>query len=379
MSYEVLPLDLIVDILSRLETKTLLRLRSASKSLYAFIGSPTFIRLLTLRTPNQVMIASYQSGPLVKRIYTLHSEGQLSSNSNPYDGITPLEYPFKSFIIAGSCNGILCVYEFGNGTCLWNPSIRRKVTVPDPPSFGFYSRAVGFGFDPVISDYKILWMSKVGSFVYTLKTRTWHAIASPTTRVCDLNSYQCLFNGALHWVAKRCLSLTPDVCRYYIMAFDLSSEVFSTIELPKPTWETGLVTIIDGCLAVISSKHDTSRIWVRGEHNGTASWSVVYKLNSNPFKGVRRVFQRSANGDLLLHHYSKGIQVYSPVKEMHLWTLQDLNSSSRIVGMSMCAKSLELLDIVTSCEKRKSSGKKKKEKQPIRLSKLSFYHCISNY
>ncbi|KAJ0453928.1 putative F-box domain-containing protein [Helianthus annuus] len=48
--------ELIVDIFSRLPTKSLLRFRSVSKSLYACIGSPDFIRLHALRSLEKVML-----------------------------------------------------------------------------------------------------------------------------------------------------------------------------------------------------------------------------------------------------------------------------------------------------------------------------------
>ncbi|KAI3819327.1 hypothetical protein L1987_13154 [Smallanthus sonchifolius] len=80
----------------------------------------------------------------------MHSEGQ-------HTGITPVECPFRSVIIIGSCNGILCVYEYERDAIhLWNPSIRRKATVNELPSSGFCCWAEGFGFDTVINDYKIL-------------------------------------------------------------------------------------------------------------------------------------------------------------------------------------------------------------------------------
>ncbi|KAF5763073.1 putative F-box domain-containing protein [Helianthus annuus] len=145
--------ELNVEILSRLPTKSLLRFRSVSKSLCARIGSPSFIRIHTLRSPKKVMLR--HQFPF-KDMYALHSEGQLSCTSIPQ-----VEYPFRSSsIIVGSCNGILCVYENVNGGIhLWNPSIRRKVTIQNRPSWSDYKirhDPLGFGFDPILDDYKIL-------------------------------------------------------------------------------------------------------------------------------------------------------------------------------------------------------------------------------
>ncbi|MFS8014792.1 putative F-box domain-containing protein [Helianthus anomalus] len=105
--------ELIVEIFSRLPSKSLLRLRSVSKSLCSYISSPDFIRLHALRSPKKVMIThttNYRGGFNARRMYTLHSEGQLMLD-NPYIGVTPVQYPFSTStdIVVGSCNGIVCV------------------------------------------------------------------------------------------------------------------------------------------------------------------------------------------------------------------------------------------------------------------------------
>ncbi|KAJ0647666.1 putative F-box domain-containing protein [Helianthus annuus] len=135
--------ELIIEIFTRLPVKSLLRFRSVSKSLCACIGSPDFIRLHTLRSQEKVMFVHRVCSkgphyPLHTRgqhhfnyMYTLHSRGQLPRD--PYIGVRAAEYPFREFSIVGSSNGIICLHEYGNGINLWNPSIRRKVTVHDRP------------------------------------------------------------------------------------------------------------------------------------------------------------------------------------------------------------------------------------------------------
>ncbi|KAJ0453931.1 putative F-box domain-containing protein [Helianthus annuus] len=370
---------LIVEIFSRLPSKSLLRFRSVSKSLCACIGSPDFIRLHKLRSPKKVMIIhahsySKKTGPTLytKYIHTLHSEGQLLSD-NLYVGITPVNGPSSLrkplYHIFGSCNGIICLHEHCSRKrilCLWNPSIRRKVRIRDRPFLG-HCWVYGFGFDPIIDDYKLLRIDKdnYSSFVYTLKPRTWRKIASPTGKflfVGDHLSRFNLFNGLLHWAVKKRYRY---VFHYYIMTFDLSSEVFSTIELPKPTWGIDEVTIIKGCLGVISYKHDNQSffntwIWVRKEcnNNTAASWSVAYNLDTNP---LQRVLQITPNDELLCYSFYKGIVVYNP-ETREQWRLADLSDSSRVCDMITCVDSLELLDMKTSSRKGSKSGGKKRSR-----------------
>ncbi|KAK1437275.1 hypothetical protein QVD17_03065 [Tagetes erecta] len=335
-SYDHLYEDLIGEILSRLPPKSLLRFRSVSKALYARISSPGFIRSHTLRSPKKFMIThriNFKDEADSKTMYTIHSERKLSS----YAGITPVTYPYNtSSLIVGSCNGIICVNDRSlqrdDAIYLWNPTIKRKYKVRHLPSCR-PCFTHGFGFDPDIQDYKIVRIAIPHTFVYTLKTATWRKIAPPTTRPCYVNQSKCIFNGALHWVVGGFRGYE------YILRFDLSSEVFSTIELPEPSWKNKEVTIIKGCIAVLSTKDD-GRWWIWARNNDTASWSLAFNLNAT---------EHLTFGDLLYfsYGYPEKIMIFDPETEARS-RLVHLTDSSRIAHMTTCIESIELLDIGTS-------------------------------
>nr|KAJ0204597.1 hypothetical protein LSAT_V11C500260670 [Lactuca sativa] len=121
-----------------------------------------------------------------------------------YNGITAVQFPCsRAFIIVGSCDGIFCLSEHQKGISLWNPLIRSKQSLPDCPrrprgpleGFGI---ALGFGFDPISDDYKIVQISyaKESSYFYALKMDTWCAIASPTPLISKvLSGKSCFVNG----------------------------------------------------------------------------------------------------------------------------------------------------------------------------------------
>lgn len=362
--------ELIVEIFTRLPVKSLLRFRSVSKWLYDCIGRTSFIRLHALRSPNKVMIRQqvrYKGEPYCKNMYTLHSGSQLSHN--PSNNIEAVEYPFPTLEIIGSCNGMLCIYGYGKGTYLFNPSIRRKVTIHDNPSWAHCENqflTLGFGFDSVIDDYKILKIAITrtekgdvrSASVYTIKTGTWHEIAFPTSSfTCD-KSPQCLFNGSLHWLVIRYLtdSYDEDFSYVYILKFDLSSEVFSRIELPEPSWKTNQVTVIKGCLAVVSLKHDDSWIWMRKECNGSdtvvSSWFVAFKLNTHEFEGANNIFQLNANENLLVNPFYNGVIVYNPETRKRSKYV-GLSGSMKTLYMTLCGESLELLHLGIPCDQGK--------------------------
>ena len=233
--------DLINEIFERLPAKSLLRFRSLSKSWCARIQSPDFISRHALRSRKKTPKILIRHSTIFDRedidMYTLHSENRfVSSNPEWLDvSIPAVKFPAPMGDIVGSCNGILCLFDYSDDTIkLWNPSIRRLKTLPPTPDHPDRPSLVGIGFDPSIDDYKIVKISQMSSFVYTLKTGAWCPIASPATGIQYQESCVCVFNGALHWVVVGTYQNRD--CRY-ILTFDLTTNVFGNIFFPTPNWE----------------------------------------------------------------------------------------------------------------------------------------------
>ncbi|XP_024978952.1 F-box/kelch-repeat protein At3g23880-like [Cynara cardunculus var. scolymus] len=349
--------DLIVEIFERLPPKSLLRFTSLSKSWFSHIVCPNFISNHALRAaknPQKLLIRHLTYfNKHVQNFYTLHSEDRLPLTSRDgYIGITPLDFPGYNFHIVGSCNGIICLYDHEiHKITLWNPSIRRKLTLPHHHSLRDFSSngpqvAIGFAFDLATFDYKIVKISYTTygrdapeSSIYTINTGVWRVIAFPTTPLNNV-SLACFVNGALYWLVAEPGS---------IMSFDLSTEVFGTIPLPEPSWEVTQLTIIKGYLAVVTNEGSDSWIWLRREYNNVASWSRDLKLNTGPYEGrISRVLQPTTDGDLVLTTQSEGYIVYDPVKGVRS-RLASVKGLSIIVDIVKYKENLVLLNRGTGC------------------------------
>ncbi|KAI3803097.1 hypothetical protein L1987_31246 [Smallanthus sonchifolius] len=267
--------------------------------------------------------------------------------SSGYDGIPGVEFPYLPnglSSVVGSCNGILCLYNQEISLC--NFSIRRRLIVPRLRCLKPYVKvALGFGFDPVADDYKIVSVYPAGyeldgsnAYIFSLKTESWSAIPSPFTRFDHVKLQRaCFFNGILHWVVVG--YLTTEKLSFFILTFNLSSHVFGHILLPK-TWTIRKITAIKGRLAVVSWGGGGTWIWVMKVYGKAESWCLRYVPETRGASNLIDVFQPIPNGNVFA--YCRGSKVHNLktgrcTQGMKFGPFSD-------VGMEMYVESLELVD-----------------------------------
>ena len=137
------------------------------------------------------------------------------------------EYPIPSELhlnypeIVGSCNGLVCLAQYGNGSTiaeviyLWNPSIRKFKRLPDTCLSQYDSVATGFAYQCENNDYKVVKISslrahnrpedEVEAEVYTLSLNSWRRVGislRPNVVVSNVKYYSSatFVNKALHWL-----------------------------------------------------------------------------------------------------------------------------------------------------------------------------------
>nr|XP_043633386.1 F-box/kelch-repeat protein At3g23880-like [Erigeron canadensis] len=339
--------ELVDEIFQRLPVKSLLRFRSLSKYWFSRIASPDFIRghkLQSVNAPLKLIVKRHLYRTRVV-YYTLFSESKFHMD------VAEDDLPSRGFEVVGSCNGILCVVDKDMVFSLWNPTIRRKLTIPVPP---YYIRdrrdwlGLGFGVDPITDDYKIVMISysKTDPLVYSMKAGTWSLINSPTMPLKKVISRACLVNGTLYWVVER---NPTGIC---IMTFDLSTNNCGSIELPRPCYAIRRMPIvIKDSLAVFYTSWSNEWIWVRRERNNSSAWSMLVRsstfLVSNPKVG--RVLQLT-NGDFLLLERKWGLTIYNAERGKSRFA-----SKADIIDMESYAESLVLLDRGVICKETRQS------------------------
>ncbi|XP_059629485.1 putative F-box protein At4g38870 isoform X2 [Cornus florida] len=241
---QLLPEDLIIEILSKLPVKSLIRARAVCKNWYTIIKNSSFV------TKHFNHHTNNNSGRLFiyrvvkntrKCIFSLFPDETLAGTPPVHQDVV-VDMPCYIRIVASPYNGILCLFNRpSNSFAMWNPATREFRALPVlsgnfPPNLVRCGEICGFGLDLITNDYKVVWIwntmsvfkgTSFGPYqvaVYTLSTDSWRyldvvlpysCIESPLSNTC--------INGVYHWCAMN------NDNHPVILSFDMGTELFHEI------------------------------------------------------------------------------------------------------------------------------------------------------
>ncbi|XP_074326666.1 F-box/kelch-repeat protein At3g06240-like [Apium graveolens] len=291
--------DLLTEILIKLPVESLLRCKSVSKPWLSLISNPNFVKShinRTAGTDKTLLVHESESASTISLV-------NIDSRELP----VPLRFPFSTgdiilettFDIIGSYNGVVCVsvnyrpdhrYSFVNNKTsvyLWNPATKHSELVRECYlGLVIEPRAdLGFGFDPLCNDYKVVWAERdpyeiKGGFsvlVYSLNRNAWRRVDPCPTGYFYGYSEICV-NGLLCRIGS--------VCKLS-MALDLNKEVFNCgVQLPvecTAIYDTRITVLNDSITVITNDYERNGRIYkwwmlddeacLRGA-GGEASWTL---------------------------------------------------------------------------------------------------------
>ncbi|KAL7215779.1 hypothetical protein ACSBR1_027844 [Camellia fascicularis] len=327
---DYLPIEVTTEILKRLPVKSLLRFRCVSKTWMSLITTPDFITkhliTQTTSTPHNHTLVRHYSRLHRKEIYSVHSDNQSFDDLN-----AQIEFPFLGhsrfyFRVVGFVNGLLCLsddlFGYTDTIVLWNPSIRRSLTLPIPrftfACSGPFMFVLGFGFDSKTNDHKVVRVAYAQGDdgyivppeveVFTIRSGCWRDVKT-TVPYCVTENFwtQAFLNGSVHWVAYKLTVKNKDRSfRSLIMSFDMGSEEFGDLRIPE-----SLVSVCPMNMSAavfgdsLSIFHYDKRIWtnncsiwVMKEYGVAESWSNLFNIDLEG--GLGMVLGCRRNGDVLL-------------------------------------------------------------------------------
>lgn len=291
-----LPLDIFLDVLSRLPIGSLARCRSVCKTWRKIVHHPRFTAMHHARAVREED-DSFTS--LVVHIMFSSDLRILEHRRENPDNVMiakPRFHPssFK-FEVVGSCNGLLCLSDglYYDPVYVCNPVIGEYVILPGICKRTNYDIVSGFGYDEVGGEYKVIRMMfdsmdyvsegmssfKLEAEVYTLGSGVWRKLGDVPY---PLHRNSSVFvGGALHWMTEDFIGL--DISEH-IISFDLTKEEFHVIP-PPPGFDFGSQTYkclgdLKKCLCLFdNTSNDFFDIWVMKDYGVKNSWVKEYAIS----------------------------------------------------------------------------------------------------
>ncbi|GJU16122.1 putative F-box domain-containing protein [Tanacetum coccineum] len=303
MSKELL-IDLVEDILVRLDGEDLIRCKSVCKSWLSWISSSRFVKNHLDYTCNK----DHNNHELGHRRIIKPTEGDERNDGKPLYN-DEYYYTCASCII-GSSNGLVCfsISLFNAQVIVTNPLTREVKKLQTPPEIpetpkipSRTSLCWGFGYDSFTDDYKVvigIRMRKGGTLfrVLTLKSNIWKVMSQVKYKV--FRRIGILWNGMLHWLVEDCYTE-----KQVILSFNLSRDEFKETSQPHDSryvcdWSNSL-GIAEGCLCIFRN-HPSCQRWVMKNNNDKQSWELLpYDCEMNKYD-VAHVLKRCT---LYNNHY----------------------------------------------------------------------------
>ncbi|XP_006280508.2 putative F-box protein At5g62660 [Capsella rubella] len=246
-------LDLLIEILTRLPGRSLMRFKCVSKLWFSLIRSRCFSNhYLTVASPPRPPRRLYMSlvdhlecnsmavcyNPRESALLLFTSSSSSSNNATSFD--QDLTLPGMGGRNMKLLRGLI-LYIVCRRACIYNPTTRQSVTLPAVKSNIFaqedYRKSVlyFFGHDPVLDQYKVVCIIVVSSKkIKRITSEHWVFVLEPggSWKRIELDQPHiptrlglCI-NGVIYYLASTCMS--DDI----IVSFDVRSEEFKMIQGP---------------------------------------------------------------------------------------------------------------------------------------------------
>ncbi|PHT48898.1 hypothetical protein CQW23_13106 [Capsicum baccatum] len=315
--------EIIMEILSRLPVRSLLRFKCVSKCWMTLISEPYF----TLKHRNRAKNDQNSQKFLVSRKDLLEDEFSLycsslslvqrieevqkldcPSNGKPWRRCK-LYFCYDSLVIIGVFN----YRDKTNRLLLWNPSTRESIVLPDQKfSLERCWCTWGLGYDSVSDNYKILKIDLESySEILALKSGSWRLTNNyPIGNRPDLLCTESFVfvHGAFHWI--------DNITRSTVTALSISSEVYTEILLPekildlRPQVRAACFSFTEKLCVYVnytSQVGNNFRFWVMKDYGVTESWAELFTIPGPGFLSVIPKY-RFSDGIVLLCYRNRGLR-----------------------------------------------------------------------
>ncbi|XP_057443759.1 F-box/kelch-repeat protein At3g23880-like [Lotus japonicus] len=309
----LLHVELVMEILSWLPVKSLVRFRSVSKSWNSLISDSHFVKLHLHRSTSR----SNADFAHARFLTTVHvsSRAYISSRSvtSLLESHHSAERPYcvSEYNVVGACNGLVCLsygYEnrnrFFRRVCFWNPATRSMSH--DSPRLQTRSRRsrsynyFGFGYDCSSDTYKVVNVrtEETMANLYNKGDNRWWRIQVPPLPRLYLIGPAHYVSNAVNWLAILPIDYIygkngpelMDIDAYKIVSFDLGKQSNAQLSLPycprrrdEVPGFLPVIGILRGylCISDNSSKRGNVVVWQMKEFGVHQSWTQLFSISAS--------------------------------------------------------------------------------------------------
>lgn len=279
------PNEILIEILSYLPVKSLLRFRCVCKEWNKLVQTPLFVHThLGKRIPNSLLIIN-TSNTDQKACFSL-------VNAETFNEIFQSELPMSAnsgykLSVCGSYNGLVCISSASlldvDPIFIWNPSVRKARKLPSglipKQDHCWPLNYLAFGFHQAMNDHIVVRIVRIEQWsccyqveIYSLKADCWRRIPSvppiPTELDCRLLPKSICFNGFVYWIVKHKNGGIPNS----ILSFDMATEEFHRLMLPDCLVYTDTPSPL--CLGVVKESLSVFHCRPDGEKQLCDTWAL---------------------------------------------------------------------------------------------------------
>ncbi|ESW17389.1 hypothetical protein PHAVU_007G235400 [Phaseolus vulgaris] len=299
----LLPEEVMMEILSRVPVKDLVRFRCTSKWMNHLVLDRAFVKLHLQRCSKNtnilLTIGNYESN---ETMYCATSLSLQSFLQHPSSTIGHSHRFNRNYNVLGVCNGLVCLqdshYGFdGQELCVrfWNPSTRLmsedspRLRIPSN-DFG-YPFQFGFGYDDWSDTYQVVLCDnksqKMEVSVHSLGDSCWRNVLSCNALV-TLSLYGAYVCGTVNWLAVPKFDYAfqwknVSMNELIIFSYDVKNEKCNYLSVPdvdcEVTPEVPVIEVLKGCLCLNHRQGTQLRVWTMREFGVAKSWTPLLNIN----------------------------------------------------------------------------------------------------
>ncbi|KAG7578383.1 F-box domain [Arabidopsis thaliana x Arabidopsis arenosa] len=284
MEWKSLPVELQEEILSRVPSKSLARLRSTSKQWNALLKSGRFAKIQYANAPTESLIIMLKDSRVYLASVNLHGVHNNVAPSIELGSRLYLKDPHICNVF--HCDGLLLLCTIKeNRLEVWNPcSGETKLIKPRHNYYKeLYFYALGYDDKSSCKKYKVLRMDREGPVlgeyeIYDFTNDSWRVLGAATEWIFGQNNPVSM-KGNTYWVVY----CTGWPYNKVLLSFDFSREKFQSLSLPQPfpSVIAALSVVREEKLCLLGSQDLHLHIWVTTSIRSVMSWSKFLKVQTN--------------------------------------------------------------------------------------------------